>query len=117
MRKLTFIHKNISTQGSPLALLKINGALTSENVLDFPKDMAIMFVPKPFKVLVDLTNVENIDIVGINFLVKLRMMSLNMGVPFAVKAPYRDNIVDHFEKTKLDRVLNVEYIIERSLAA
>ncbi len=119
MRNLS-IEKKESTQGADYnkVVYNLNGSLASRQALELKKDITQWYNESATEYVIDLSGTTELDIVGINCLVKMKIIADEKNIRFSIRAPYSKNIVSQFENTKMEKALNVNYLLEtRSLAA
>jgi len=111
MESLTFTTQVNKSNGAPYSILRIKGDLISQNINSTGIELKYLFLNHPNYIIIDLIRIKKLDICGINYLVKLKIMAMNLGIKLSVKAPYKDQIVDNIKKTKMEQLLDVKYII------
>ncbi len=94
---------------------RIKGNLTSANALELKRNMEEWFSNESSECVIDLFDTRELDVVGINLLVKLRMVARKNNMIFYVKSPYINGLVEAFEQTKMTIPLNVVYSIRNTM--
>ncbi len=90
----------------------ISGSFSGKGALELKKSIDDWFDYNVTECQIDLSEVSGMDIIGINVLVRLKMMAQRYNIRFSVSSPYKKEIVETFEHTKLNGPLNVVFKIE-----
>ncbi len=112
MNNLNVVTQKFNQNGYTKFTYTFEGDLVSKNALQLKNNVSKWFNTHITECVIDLNNTEKMDIVGINILVKLRMLAMKNNIRFSINAPYRKEIVEQFEHTKLAKPLNVLYRVE-----
>lgn len=107
MNNLSILTSTFSNNGYTKNTYKVRGSMTSNDALKLKNTINKWFNADADECVIDLSEATALDVVGVNLLVKMKIITCNSDTIFYVKAPYRSEIVDVLEQTKMKLLLNV----------
>ncbi len=93
-------------------IYSFKGAMKSTSALLMKKNIQNWFDTSVSECVLNLKNINELDIVGINLLVQLKMIARRHGIRFMIQASYKKEIVETFNDTGMKEILGVTYRIE-----
>ncbi len=114
MNTLHFTSEIIRFDGYVKRTIFLVGDITAHEAFNLKNNIPEWFQEPLDEIEFSLEQASDLDIIGVSALVRFKMIALKKNIPFRVLVPYKKNMVDFLNKTKLTDALNVQFVFAKN---